>query len=772
MPLPASPVRVRSKTLIAVCIAALILMSGIFALARSALLRSFGHIEDDTTRQCIERVRRSLEQELAHLAAAAERGAVRDDSYFAVLARTPRYAALGLTPEALDGVGADLIWIIDTDGHTLAALQIEGDGAERWAQLAPQELAQLQRHVSEIDGAGERSALARLLAMPRGVLAFATAPVLKSDHTGPRAGTLLIGRYLSKGVARELSQATQLPVAITALGSTAETLRLPEEVRRWLSSAPQAAEPFMQLRDTAMLNGYTLLRDVRGQPLAVLSTGVRRDALTLGRQRMITVIIAVTAGFGGIVLALLVLVSRSWGAIERQRRAHRRRLVRLANRDAITGLPNRAQLQARLPKLLAEAERTGSLLALLYVDLDHFKDVNDSLGHSSGDRLLATVAQRLRRCVARGDLVARMGADEFVVIATGLPAASAVDYIARRIQETLTAPLELDGLRLGMLASIGISLYPSDGANLEQLLKHADIALHQAKRRGRANHQFFTGEMQTRLADRLELEHALRHALTDEQLFLEYQPAFDLQTRAPVGFEALVRWNHPQLGLVPPGRFVPIAEHDNLILELGAWVLRHVCRQLAEWQQQGLMLLPVSINVTPRQFEHGRLVELVAGLTREFGIDAHWLHFEITESAAMQNSAQHLGALQALRNLGCRILIDDFGTGYSSLSYLKHLPIDTLKIDRAFVRDMASDTNDAAIVSAIIGIANSLGLHVVAEGVETAEQLACLTQLGCRTAQGFYFSRPLPAAEARVVLEKLGSRRRSGDTAKLVILKS
>jgi len=747
-------------------------MSGIFALARAALLRNFARIEDDTTRQCIERVRRSLEQELVRLAAAAERGAARDDTYFAVLARTPRYAALGLTPDVLDGIGVDLIWIIDTAGRTLAGVHVDGDGAQRWEELTPQELAQLQRYVPDIGWAAERRPLARLLSMPRGVLAVSVAPVLKTDHTGPRAGTLIIGRYLDKSAAREIAQATQLPVAITPLGSAAEALRLPEEVRRWLSSAPQAAEPFMQLRDATMLNGYTLLRDLRGQPLAVVSTGVRRDALAFGRQRMIAVIVAVTAGFGCIVLALLVLVSRSWGAIERQRRAHRRRLVRLANRDTLTGLPNRAQLQARLPRLLADAERAGSLLALLYIDLDHFKDVNDSLGHSSGDRLLAAVAQRLRRCVSRSDLVARMGGDEFVVIATGLPAASAVDYIARRIQETLTAPLELDGMRLGILASIGISLYPSDGTNLEQLLKHADIALHQAKDRGRANHQFFTGEMQTLLADRLQLEHALRHALVSEQLFLEYQPAFDLQTRMPVAFEALLRWNHPQLGLLPPGRFVPIAEHDNLILDLGAWVLRRVCRQLAEWQQQGLPLLPISINVTSRQFEHGRLVELVSGLTREFDLDANRLHFEITESAAMQNSEQQLGALQALRNLGCRILIDDFGTGYSSLSYLKHLPIDTLKIDRAFVRDMASDTNDAAIVSAIIGIANSLGLHVVAEGVETAEQLACLTQLGCRTAQGFYFSRPLPAAEARVVLEKLGSRRRAGDTAKLAILKS
>jgi diguanylate cyclase (GGDEF)-like protein len=447
----------------------------------------------------------------------------------------------------------------------------------------------------------------------------------------------------------------------------------------------------------------------------------------------------------------------------------RRRLARLAHHDSLTGLPNRLFLQRRLPKLIATADRDRSLIALLYVDLDHFKDINDSLGHSSGDRLLASVAKRLRSAVATGDMVVRMGGDEFIVIAQGLPAVSAVDYIARRIQEALSAQIDIDGVRLGVVVSIGISVYPNDGANLEQLLKHADIALYQAKARGRGNHQFFTDEMKTSLSDRLELEHALRRAIGTEQVFLEYQPSFDLQSGRPVGFEALLRWNHPQLGLIPPGRFIPIAEQGNLILELGSWVLRRVCKQLAEWHGMGLPLLPVSINVTPRHFDHGRLVDTVADLTREFDIDANLLHFEITESAVMHNSDQHLGALQALRNLGSRILIDDFGTGYSSLSYLKHLPIDTLKIDRAFVRDMATDPNDAAIVTAIIAVANSLGLHVVAEGVETQEQVAALLRLNCPTAQGFFYSRPISADTCRILLSNL-QQRRIGDTAKLRVL--
>ncbi len=449
-------------------------------------------------------------------------------------------------------------------------------------------------------------------------------------------------------------------------------------------------------------------------------------------------------------------------ALAAQKRAHRKRMVRLAQRDALTGLPNRLYLEAQLPRLTDEAAHEESLLALLYIDLDHFRDVNDSLGHGWGDRLLATVARRLRGCLAAEDLVARMGGDEFVVVAGGLPAASTADYIARRIQEALSAPIELEEVRLNIVASIGISLCPTDGTNFEQLLKHADLALSQVKASGGGHHQFFTREMRAQLSERLELEHALRRAIGTEQLFLEYQPCFELRTESPAGFEALLRWRHPRLGLIPPARFIPIAEHDNLVLELGAWVLRQVCRQLGEWNREGLRLLPVSINLTPRQFEYGRLAELVTGLAREFDIEPKWLQFEITESAAMQNSASYLAVLQALRRLGSRILVDDFGTGYSSLSYLKSLPIDALKIDQAFIRDMARDATDAAIVSAIMGIARSLRLSVVAEGVETPEQAECLAQLGCDTAQGFHFSRPLPPAEARRVLERRGARPRAG----------
>jgi predicted signal transduction protein with EAL and GGDEF domain len=363
-----------------------------------------------------------------------------------------------------------------------------------------------------------------------------------------------------------------------------------------------------------------------------------------------------------------------------------------------------------------------------------------------------------------------MGGDEFVVVSSGLPSVSVVDSIARRIRNELSEPVDMDGASLSMGCSIGISVSPDDSTTPEQLLKHADIALYQAKDRGRSTHLFFTAEMNARLSERLGMERALRRAIDAGELFVEYQPSFDLRTLRPVSFEALVRWRNSEGALVPPSRFIPIAEQSGFIVELGEWVLRSVCQQLAAWQRADVPLLPVSVNLSVRQFEQAGLADRVADIVRGAGIESRLLHFEITETGAMQTSEQNLGALHALRNLGCRILVDDFGTGYSSLSYLKHLPIDTLKIDRAFVRDMAVDANDAAIVSAIVGIAKSLGLHLVAEGIESAEQLECLRTLGCQVGQGFFFSPPIPADTCTPILEKLRAQRSSETTRRLRIL--
>jgi diguanylate cyclase (GGDEF)-like protein len=506
---------------------------------------------------------------------------------------------------------------------------------------------------------------------------------------------------------------------------------------------------------------------------SIEAQGAAHAVVETGKRNLQGMVLVLLTGFTSITLLFGSILKRTLRASEnsqRQRLEQQRSISRLARRDVLTGLPNRFHLQRLLPRLLQRAARDKSRLALLYIDLDHFKNVNDSLGHGIGDRLLESTAKRLRGCLARHDLVVRMGGDEFVVVSSGLPSVSVVDSIARRIRSELSVPIDVDGALLSMGCSIGISVYPDDSATPEQLLKHADIALYQAKDRGRSAHLFFTAEMNARLSERLGMERALRRAIDAGELFVEYQPSFDLRTLRPVSFEALVRWRTPEGALVPPSRFIPIAEQSGFIVELGEWVLRRVCQQLAGWQRAGVPLLPVSVNLSVKQFEQPGLADRVADIVRAAGIESRMVHFEITESAAMQSSEQNLGALHALRNLGCRILVDDFGTGYSSLSYLKHLPVDTLKIDRAFVRDMAVDANDAAIVSAIVGIAKSLGLHLVAEGIESAEQLECLRTLGCEVGQGFFFSPPIAAESCTPILEKLRTQRSNETTRRLRIL--
>jgi diguanylate cyclase (GGDEF)-like protein len=764
----------RKKILWVACLAAMVLIVGVFYAARTVLSHSFASIEADEARQSTERVRQALQADLHQLDVAVEDYALWDDFYDFVKSGTPDQLDHYFSRRGLDNIHVDVVWVVDEKGRTV--LQLDTDApAGGLTQLSPATLASLRSYTSLLRATPDTSKrTAQFVRMPLGAMAVAVRQINRDLRPTASAGTLVFGRYLRTGLIERLEQTSQSPVRATLLDERGRPLlSVPPAVGEWLASVGSGPDLLIQTGDPATLRSHALIRDVEGRPLVVLSTTVARTALQIGKRTITWVVAALLCGFALVVALLVSLLNRSWrsrAAAQRQWLDHQRKMSRLARRDALTGLPNRLHLQRLLPRLLARAARDGSRLALLNLDLDHFKNVNDSLGHGSGDRLLAAVAQRLRSVVAAHDVVVRMGGDEFVIVATLLPDAVIVDSIAERIRSAVAVPLDLDGVTLSVVPSIGISVYPEDGTDPEQLLKHADIALYTAKDRGRGNHQFYTPEMNTRLRERLGLERALRQALDNNELFVEYQPCVDLQTLRTVSLEALIRWRTADGTYIPPSRFIPIAEQSNLIVEIGAYVLRRVCLQLSEWQRERLPLVPVSVNISVRQLETTPLASVVSGLAQELGIDASLLHFEITESAAMQNSQQQLGSLQALRNLGSRILIDDFGTGYSSLSYLKHLPIDTLKIDRAFVRDMASDTNDAAIVRAIVGVAKSLGLMLVAEGIESAEQLDCLRRLGCECGQGFFFSPSVSAEDCRNMLWQLRGPRAPLEAPKLRLL--
>jgi diguanylate cyclase (GGDEF)-like protein/PAS domain S-box-containing protein len=424
------------------------------------------------------------------------------------------------------------------------------------------------------------------------------------------------------------------------------------------------------------------------------------------------------------------------------------RIWQIAHHDALTGLPNRALLLDRLGQALMQAERYDVRLAVLFLDLDRFKSVNDTLGHHIGDELLKHVADRLRGVVRAIDTVSRLGGDEFVIVLQEIAGPDDAVLVAEKIINALAPAVSIEGHELRATPSIGISIFPEDGVDVFDLMKNADTAMYHAKEQGRNNFQFFAPLMNSEAERFFTLEHRLRGALDGEQFRLHYQPLIDLHHRRVCGLEALIRWQDPEHGIISPAEFIPVAEETGLILPIGIWVLREALRQNRRWQEAGFPALPVSVNLSPRQFRQNDLVETVRDVLAETGQPPELLELEITESTLMTDVDETLAKLEALSAMGVRLAIDDFGTGYSSLAYLKRFPVDKLKVDQSFVRDLTDDKDDAAIVAAIVGLARSLGVDVLAEGVERDAQLAVLTGLGCSKFQGYFFSRPLAPDDA------------------------
>ena len=419
----------------------------------------------------------------------------------------------------------------------------------------------------------------------------------------------------------------------------------------------------------------------------------------------------------------------------------------MASHDFLTGLPNRALLTDRLAQAMTLAQRHGRRVALLYLDLDHFKNINDSMGHLVGDRLLQKAAKRLLENVRQSDTVCRQGGDEFVVLLAEVEAAKDASLLAEKLIAALAEPYFIGEHRLHVTLSIGISLFPDDGKDVETMVRNADTAMYHAKRNGRNNFQLFAPEMNLRAVARQSVEMALRHALDHDELVLHYQQKVNIVTGATTGAEALVRLRRPGHPLMLPGQFIKIAEDCGLVLPLGKWVLREACRQVAQWLQVGLDPGQIAVNVSAREFHAKDFLAGVRAVLDETGLDAGRVELEMTESALMQDSQPNTAVLHALKGLGVQIAVDDFGTGYSSLSYLRRFPIDTLKIDQSFVQDIDSETGEAILVGAIIAMGHSLRLRVVAEGIETEAQLAYLRSQGCTEGQGFYFRHPVSAKE-------------------------
>ncbi|NLI82910.1 MAG: EAL domain-containing protein [Deltaproteobacteria bacterium] len=448
--------------------------------------------------------------------------------------------------------------------------------------------------------------------------------------------------------------------------------------------------------------------------------------------------------------SLLETASRL-AAVAIEQRQLNEQLAHQAHHDALTGLPNRLLFADRLVQALAQAERHGGKVAVIYIDLDRFKHVNDFLGHHVGDLLLREIAERLKGCTRKSDTLARMGGDEFMLVLTGIVGREDASYTGQRLVEVLREPVRVENNELHVSASIGISMFPDDGEDTLDLQRKADIAMYCAKNGGGNRFQFFTEEMNAVVVERLELENDLRKALERGEFELHYQPQYDLNRNAVVGLEALLRWNHPEMGCIPPVRFVPIAEETGLIIPIGAWVLKEACRRNAQWQKAGFEPFKIAVNVSALQLSQVDFPQTVSRCLEETGMDPRWLELEVTESVLMRDVQSVTRSLVAIRSMGVSIAIDDFGNGYSSMSYLQWLPVDCLKIDQSFIQELENPDHpmdrSRTLIKAFVQLAENLGLRLLAEGVESREQCKCLKEAGCELGQGFLFSVPMTATE-------------------------
>ncbi|MGK9252668.1 EAL domain-containing protein [Paenibacillus humicus] len=438
-----------------------------------------------------------------------------------------------------------------------------------------------------------------------------------------------------------------------------------------------------------------------------------------------------------------------------ERKKAEQKINQMVYLDALTGLPNRLLLGDRLKQSLEFAKETAQQVGILFIDLDRFKYVNDTLGHSTGDLLLIQVSKRLRDCIDSGDTVSRLGGDEFIILLPGTTS----DEISRKallIVKSFAKPILISGNEMFVTPSIGISVYPGDGQTQETLIQNADTAMYRVKEQGKNHFQFYTPEMNEAVTRRMKLEHGLRKGLQRGEFKVHYQPQVDIMSGMIVGLEALVRWQHPQWGLISPADFIPLAEETGLIIPIGEWVLQESCRQNKAWQDEGYEPIRIAVNISSRQFQQNDFAEMVSSTLEATGLDPQYLELELTESI-VQNSQKAISIMHRLKAMGICLSIDDFGTGYSSLSYLKLFPIDSLKIDRSFTRNLLQDAKDEALVHTIINMAHNLGLKVIAEGVETDEQLQYLLQRQCHEAQGYFFSQPIPAEELTGLLNTLSA---------------
>jgi diguanylate cyclase (GGDEF)-like protein len=752
--------RHQTRPLLLFGIASLAVLAAMSAIAARALLGSYDQLENEVAQQRAEQIYRAFDADLRQLAISNRDYAEWDAAQEFIVNRDPEFISGNFSGAQLLGMHVDVVWITAADGGDIHSAYVDRASGVLTTPAPTELIEPLRPFVARAEALRGRSPAEATVATARGLMGVSAVGIRRSDGSLATGAVLVFARLIAAAELQRVYETSRLPVALAPI----EVAGLPREVGRAVLDG--ALTPFVAHAETGeRIASYAVVRDVDGNPVAVLRTEAPRDIRKIGVRTTSYLLGSVVALFGifGVICFLLIarlvaLQQREFDhrrSAEEQQRQNRRNLAKQAQRDFLTGLPNRLYAQTRVPRLIAKMADSGTMMAVIYVDIDRFKSVNESRGHGSGDDLLKIIAKRLRAAVSKTDLVARMGGDEFVVVASLLPDMQAVERLARRLRAVVAAEVLIESKSLSVTASLGVALYPRDGVETDTLLKRADIALHQAKEAGRRCHRYFSADMDARVNEDATLEHELRGAVGTEQIYLDYQPIVDLRSGRLVSLEALMRWRHPERGLIPPAQFIPVGEKCGLILELGQRALQDVLAQQREWLNANVPVVPIAVNVSAIQIERVDFVKVVKRLTSTVGVDPKWVRFEITESAMMKEPEKLIGTLQELRALGSQVLLDDFGTGYSSLSYLNRLPIDIVKIDRAFVRELSDGDRASPVIPLVVDMAKQLGLKTVAEGVETAAQAAGLFELGCDFGQGYFYSKPVSAHHCRSLLEHL-----------------
>ena len=728
--------------------------------SQQIILNSYLQLENQTISEAIERTQSALDQAINRVALSVQDWSISDDT-------KPTFAV-----SSLQNLKIDIMLYFDENGkllHTTAVNQ------NRTAEVPPPAglLETLTPKSKLINLQNIDSSLQGLLSIPSGILLIASHAVVNNQSKNSARGTLVMAKYLTNSVLANIENLTHVDTTIYRLPATDKIAEIDNAYKQLLSkNSPQA---FVTLNQEDKLFGYKFLFDIDNNRIAILKIKMPHTIYNIGIQT-IRYSNALVFAYSTVIIILLWILLQ-YLIVKRLEKLNRHVkkigtsdkfftqfianvsdevssiaiLYHQASHDPLTGLANRNLLHRAFNHVSAETSGANSKIVILFIDLDHLKRINNTMGHSVGDELLMLTAKRLNTSLRDNDVAARLGGDEFVVMLTDVDKTQ-VEAIANRIFKNVNRPFIHENHEVYVSSSMGVCIYPDDGNTIETLIKHADMALYHAKENGRNHYQFYSASLTLSISASHQNEIELQTALNEKQLCLYYQPIYDLRTKKIISLEALIRWNHPTQGLLGPNHIIPIAERTDLIYPIGDWVFRTACHQVKEWQDKGLRVVPVAVNVSSMQMKQSSLSETIISALQETSLDTHLLEIEITETGFVDVTPKLLNELEGLKASGIKLTIDDFGTGYSGLGYLKSLPVSKLKIDQSFIRDIETDPDDKSITLAIIAIAHQLNLRVTAEGVENIEQYNFMCYHQVDEAQGFLLSRPLSAEDCEKLL--------------------